>query len=137
MATTLTSSNQDVNSAGKVNNAFKLQDITDLCIEHCRIKDVQRVEDIISEMITGGCDRLQVVSDFDFTITKQRKADGSPVLSSFGMFNACRSLPKEFIEKSKRLYHKYHPIEIDPYISYEDKVKYMIEWWNKSDQLLM
>lgn len=116
---------------------FKLQDIDILCDKHCRIKDVPKVEAIINELIRGGTDRLQVVSDFDFTITKQRKTDGTPVLSSFGMFNSCRSLPKEFIEESKRLYHKYHPIEIDPYISSQEKVKYMIEWWNKSDQLLM
>lgn len=121
----------------KSSDYFKLQDIEALCDKHCRIKDVPKVEAIINELIKGGTNRLQVVSDFDFTITKQRKIDGSPVLSSFGMFNSCRSLPKDFIEESKRLYHKYHPIEIDPYISNQDKVKYMIEWWNKSDQLLM
>lgn len=101
------------------------------------MKDPDRVERIINEFSLGGVDRLQVVSDFDYTITRQRTEDGSQVLSSFGILNACKSLPKSFIEESDKLFHKYRPIEIDPHIPVQEKVKYMVEWWRKTGDLLV
>ncbi|XP_055838229.1 7-methylguanosine phosphate-specific 5'-nucleotidase [Episyrphus balteatus] len=114
-----------------------LKDIPNLCQNHCKMKDPLRVEKIINEFIVGGVNRLQVVSDFDYTITKQRTEDGSQVLSSFGILNACKSLPTSFVEESGKLYHKYRPIEIDPHIPVEEKVKYMVEWWRKTGDLLV
>lgn len=122
---------------GATLNVIRLSDIKSLCDDHCKIKDPARVERIINEFVNGGPERLQLVSDFDFTITKQRMSDGFPVLSSFGIFNACQSLPKSFIEESQKLHHKYRPIEIDPHIPTKDKIKYMIDWWTKSGELLV
>lgn len=116
---------------------IRLTDIKPLCGRHCKIKDVERVERILNEFIKGGPQRVQLVSDFDYTITKQRAPDGKPVLSSFGMLNACESLPSYFVEESNKLYKKYRPIEMDPKMPAEEKVKYMIEWWTKSSDLLM
>ena len=115
----------------------RLQDIKPLCDGHCRMKDPARVERILNEFIRGGAERMQLVSDFDFTITKQRTADGKPVLSSFGILNACKSLPPKFIEESNKLYHKYRPIEIDPHIPTPEKIKHMIDWWTKTGELLV
>ncbi|XP_065369287.1 7-methylguanosine phosphate-specific 5'-nucleotidase [Calliphora vicina] len=116
---------------------IRLQDIKQLCDDHCKIKDPARVERILNEFVNGGTERLQLVSDFDYTITKQRTSDGKPVLSSFGILNACKSLPPRFIEESDKLYHKYRPIEIDPHIPTKDKIKHMIDWWTKTGELLV
>lgn len=131
--------NSQIDIAADANAAtiIRLEDIKPLCNEHCKIKDPARVERIINEFVKGGPERLQLVSDFDYTITKQRTADGSPVLSSFGIFNACQSLPQSFIDESIRLHNKYRPIEIDPHISINEKVKCMIDWWTKSGELLV
>lgn len=118
-------------------NILRLSDIKPLNDANCKIKDPARVERIINEFVNGGPERLQLVSDFDFTITKQRMSDGSPVLSSFGIFNACQSLPKSFLEESQKLHQKYRPIEIDPHIPTKDKIQHMIEWWTKSGALLV
>lgn len=115
---------------------IRLANIPSLNQPHCKIKDPQRVERIINEFMHGGFQRLQLVSDFDYTITKQRMDDGTPVLSSFGIFNACKSLPRDFIEESKKLYHTYRPIEINPRIPLEEKVQHMIDWWTRSGSLL-
>lgn len=115
----------------------RLQDIKLLSDDHCKIKDPTHVERIINELVKGGTDRLQMVSDFDYTITKQRTPDGKQVLSSFGIFNACKSLPPRFIEESNKLYHKYRPIEIDPHIPTKDKIRHMIDWWTKTGELLV
>ncbi|XP_052838361.1 7-methylguanosine phosphate-specific 5'-nucleotidase [Drosophila gunungcola] len=116
-------------------NRWLIQDIPALKQDHCRMRDPAKVERIINEFIMGGPERMQVVSDFDYTITKQRTEDGGAVPSSFGIFNACQSLPKNFKEETDKLYHKYRPIEIDPHMPIAEKVQYMIEWWTKSGEL--
>lgn len=115
----------------------RLDNIDLLCGDNCKIKDRARLESVINEFVKGGLNRLQLVSDFDYTITKQIHSDGSPVLSSFGILNACHSLPQEFKEESKKLHHKYRPIEIDPHIPINEKIQCMIDWWTKTGELLV
>lgn len=112
-----------------------IKDIPALNQSHCKMLDPMKVERIINEFICGGSERMQFVSDFDFTITKQRTEDNIAVLSSFGIFNECKSLPPYFKTESDKLFHKYRPIEIDPHMAIEEKVQYMIEWWTKSAEL--
>lgn len=112
-----------------------IKDIPALNQSHCKMLDPMKVERIINEFICGGSERMQFVSDFDFTITKQRTDDNIAVLSSFGIFNECKSLPPYFKTESDKLFHKYRPIEIDPHMAIEEKVQYMIEWWTKSAEL--
>uniref|UniRef100_U5EYF0 5'-nucleotidase n=1 Tax=Corethrella appendiculata TaxID=1370023 RepID=U5EYF0_9DIPT len=113
-----------------------LDEIKILNSEHVKIKDRIKVEHMINEMIYGGRNKLQVVSDFDYTITKQRLNNGEKVLSSFGMFNCCKSLPSDVIKESQNLFNKYRPIEIDPHMPTAEKVIFMIEWWTKTGDLL-
>lgn len=90
----------------------------------------------LQDLIDGGVSKLQVVTDFDYTITKQKMENGEKVLSSFGMFNKCKSLPKDYIDESRRLFHKYRPIEVDPSVPLDEKVPAMIEWWRLGGELL-
>ncbi|XP_034475881.1 7-methylguanosine phosphate-specific 5'-nucleotidase-like [Drosophila innubila] len=113
---------------------IRIQDIPSFNQRHCRMRDPKLVEKIINEFVCGGPERMQFVSDFDFTITKQRTEDNEPVLSSFGIFNTCKSLPSHYRDETDKLFRKYRPIEIDPNMSTEEKVKYMIEWWTKVSQ---
>ncbi|XP_068148158.1 7-methylguanosine phosphate-specific 5'-nucleotidase [Drosophila tropicalis] len=114
-------------------NWIRIEDLK--ALQGSRILHPTRVERIINEFIQGGPERMQMVSDFDYTITKQRTDDGGKVLSSFGIFNACKSLPDTFKAETDKLYHIYRPIEIDPHMAKDDKVKYMIEWWTKSSEV--
>ncbi|XP_033253261.1 7-methylguanosine phosphate-specific 5'-nucleotidase-like [Drosophila miranda] len=113
--------------------SLRIQDIPVLMQDHCRMLDPSKVECIINEFVQGAPERI--VSDFDYTITKQRTEDGSVVPSSFGIFNACQSLPDSFKTESDKLSHKYRPIEIDPHMPIPEKVQYMVEWWTKSGAL--
>lgn len=115
---------------------IKISEIPVLCSVHCKIKNPENVERIINELIDGGARKLQVVSDFDFTITKQKLENGDPVLTSFGILNACKSLPPNYLKESNRLYHIYRPLEIDPSIPVAEKVQHMIDWWKQSGELL-
>lgn len=115
---------------------IRLIDIDVLSRPNCKIKEPERVEQLLNEIINGGPSQLQVVTDFDYTLTKQKTDEGKPILSSFGMFNKVKTLPSTYIDESKKLYHKYRPIEICPNISHEEKVQHMIDWWALSADLL-
>ncbi|XP_062716195.1 7-methylguanosine phosphate-specific 5'-nucleotidase [Aedes albopictus] len=115
---------------------FQLGDVAILNRDHVKIRDPGKVEHMLNELVAGGIGKLQVVTDFDYTITKQRLENGEKILTSFGMFNECRSLPEYVLEETKRLFHKYRPIEIDPHMPLDEKVVYMIEWWSKTGDLL-
>lgn len=115
-------------------NQIKIADIPVLCTANCKIKDPSRVERLLSEMVAGGHTKLQVVSDFDFTITKQHFGDGTKMVSSFCILERCPSVPAEVIERSRALIQKYRPIEIDATIPIADKLHAMIDWWTKSSE---
>lgn len=115
---------------------IQLSEVDVLNQPHCKIRDRQRVEQIINEIVQGGSNELQVVTDFDFTLTKQITASGKPTLSSFGMFNRCKSVPTSLRDESKKLYDKYRPIEIDPKLSQTEKKAKMIDWWTESRELI-
>lgn len=115
---------------------IRLSDIDVFTRPNCKIKNPERVEQIINEIVNGGNQELQVVTDFDFTLTKQKTDDGKLVLSSFGIFDKCKSLPNSFRMESKKLYEKYRPIEICPKITQDEKREHMIDWWVKSGEIL-
>lgn len=119
-----------------IKKLIKIADVDVLCRSNCKIKDPARVERILTELVIGGPPRLQIVSDFDFTITKQRTDTGEPVESSFNMFYQCRSLPASCRVDSAALMDKYRPIEIDPSVPTTVKLLAMIEWWKASSALL-
>ncbi|XP_058796620.1 7-methylguanosine phosphate-specific 5'-nucleotidase-like [Phymastichus coffea] len=95
---------------------------------HVHIKDEAGVLQKINKIALDGASKLQVVTDFDLTLTKQHE-DGAPILSSFGIFTKCKKLPKQYKKDSKVLYLKYRAVELDPKICLEDKVKAMYEWY--------
>lgn len=117
-------------------NVIKLSDIIVLNNPNCKIKNPSHVEHVINQLAAGGIDRLQLVSDFDFTITKQRMENDEKVLTSFGILEECESLPESYRKASLALLKKYRPIEIDPHIEKMEKTKAMIEWWELSSELL-
>lgn len=121
---------------GKAPGNILLQDLEFLNKDKVKIKNPERVQFMLNDLVSGGMKKLQVVTDFDYTITKQKMSNGESVLTSFGMFNKCQSLPQDYINESRRLFHKYRPIEIDPNIPLEQKIPAMIEWWALSGEIL-
>lgn len=81
-----TNSRSICNSCEKMKNY--ITQIAELNQDHVRIKHPEKVNTIIENIIMGGYDKLQVVSDFDKTITKQHE-NGKTYLSSFGKLLQC------------------------------------------------
>ncbi|XP_044749086.1 7-methylguanosine phosphate-specific 5'-nucleotidase [Coccinella septempunctata] len=99
------------------------------------IKDKTRVNEILGKIVEGGFKQLQIVSDFDQTITKQHE-NGKKHLSSFGIFRCCPSLPKEHVELTDSFARKYKPIECDLTIPIEERKKHMEEWYSDTEKSL-
>ena len=84
----------------------------------------------------GGAKNLQVICDFDRTITKCFN-DGKRTPSLIGILREKNYLGDSYVKKSKELFNYYHPIEIDSKISLTEKKKKMTEWWKKHFSLLI
>ncbi|XP_059628524.1 uncharacterized protein LOC132271222 isoform X2 [Cornus florida] len=81
----------------------------------------------------GGPTKLQVIADFDATLTKYR-IDGCRGQSSHGLLQQGNP---EYDAKREELYVYYHPLEINPTIPLDEKAKLMEEWWEKTHSLLI
>eukprot|EP01126_Amoeba_proteus_P056642 TRINITY_DN7138_c0_g1_i1.p1 TRINITY_DN7138_c0_g1~~TRINITY_DN7138_c0_g1_i1.p1 ORF type:complete len:190 (+),score=26.74 TRINITY_DN7138_c0_g1_i1:99-668(+) len=95
------------------------------------IPDANHYRSLIKVLVKGGTNKLQVVADFDSTIT----AYGYP--HSWSGVEKFREFRPEYIEKARRDYLYYHEKEISTTLPREQKVKYMEEWWKKAHQLLL
>lgn len=118
------------------NTWTKLDDIKVLQQSNVRIKNRENVEKIINEFRSGGFEKLQIVTDFDYTLTKKNLPNGETGPSSFCILEHCKSLPDGYKEKSDAIMHKYKPIELDPSIPIANKIDKMVEWWTMSSELL-
>ncbi|KAG8237157.1 hypothetical protein J437_LFUL011206 [Ladona fulva] len=114
---------------------IKLHDVDYLQNEKVRMKDRDKVEELINILVSGGKERLQVISDFDMTLTKQHE-NGNRCITSFGIFEFSHHLPPNYREKSRALFNKYYPIEVCHQMSVEDKIPHMIEWYKEAEKLL-
>ncbi|KAK9297978.1 hypothetical protein QLX08_008502 [Tetragonisca angustula] len=112
-----------------------LDDFPTLKLKHVHIKDRKHLLRTINTMLKDGSTSLQMVTDFDLTLTKQH-VNGKKVLSSFGIFSKCKQLPETYAKESSRLYQKYRPIEIDPNLSVEIKTEAMTEWMIAAEEIL-
>lgn len=63
--------------------SITLNDIKELNGKHVHIKNKDQLITKINVLISDGANNLQIVSDFDMTLTKQHK-NGKKHVSSFG-----------------------------------------------------
>ncbi|XP_042874149.1 cytosolic 5'-nucleotidase 3-like isoform X3 [Penaeus japonicus] len=103
---------------------------------HVHIKDKARVEELVSSLASSGFSKLQIIADYDMTITKFH-VNGQKAESSFGIMDNSSLMPAFYREEANKLLAKYYPIEIDPKMSEEEKIPYMIEWYNQIHELII
>ncbi|XP_050929650.1 cytosolic 5'-nucleotidase 3 isoform X2 [Lates calcarifer] len=92
------------------------------------MKDPQRVQEILQSMVKAGSNTVQVISDFDMTLTRFAYND---------ILDNSKLISEECKEKLKELLNTYYPIEIDSSRSIEEKLPLMVEWWTKAHELLV
>ncbi|XP_044532852.1 7-methylguanosine phosphate-specific 5'-nucleotidase [Gracilinanus agilis] len=95
----------------------------------------QQVQEIIKSLKKGGGNRLQVISDFDMTLTRFG-FNGKRCPTSYNILDNSKIVSEDCQKKLKDLLHYYYPIEIDPNRTIKEKYPLMVEWWTKAHDLL-
>lgn len=100
------------------------------------MKDPDRVKDILVSMQKSGSNTLQVISDFDMTLTRFA-FNGERCPTCHNILDNSNLISEECKEKLQDLLNTYYPIEIDSSRSIEEKLPLMVEWWTKAHELLV
>lgn len=122
-------------------NARKIKEAIDKMMESINkpnvyIRDSVRVRDKLKVLYEGGPEKLQVISDFDKTLTKF-VINGEKGCTAYGVFENSKVFPESYREKAKALKEKYMPIEYSGSISQAEKESHMVEWWTKGNELII
>ncbi|ORX82383.1 HAD-superfamily hydrolase [Anaeromyces robustus] len=100
------------------------------------IKNEDNFKTKLKKLIKDGRKSIQIVTDFDMTITKYWK-DGKRTPTSHCIISENPLLPEDVVKRSEELINKYYPYEISNEISYEEKYQYMVEWWTKQHDIII
>ncbi|KAI1896456.1 hypothetical protein AGOR_G00094980 [Albula goreensis] len=100
------------------------------------MRDPKKVEEIIQSMHKAGPSTLQVISDFDMTLTRFAN-NGKRCPTSHNIFDNSKLISEECKKNLKDLLNTYYPIEIDSSRTVEEKLPHMVEWWTKAHDLLI
>ncbi|XP_060678920.1 cytosolic 5'-nucleotidase 3A-like isoform X1 [Hemiscyllium ocellatum] len=100
------------------------------------IKDPERVEQIICGLIKGGASKLQIITDFDMTLSKFFH-NGKRCPTCHNIIDNCKLISEDCRKKLLQIRNKYYPIEVDPTLNADDKYPFMVEWWTKAHNLLI
>ncbi|ETN68497.1 Pyrimidine 5'-nucleotidase [Necator americanus] len=97
---------------------------------HIMMRDRESVERKLRTMIGDGKQKLMIISDFDYTLSRFEDPGGGRCWTTHGVFDNCtKQYDPELANKFEHLKEKYFPIEFDPKLSLEQKIPYMEEWW--------
>ncbi|MCL4129634.1 UNVERIFIED_CONTAM: hypothetical protein GTU68_062500 [Idotea baltica] len=129
-------SSHSLNQMTELDNRYpNLKKIGVLNNENILIKDKDHVENVVSLLLQDGFNNLQLVVDFDYTLTRGHFKN-EKALCSWGILDNSLQMPPFYREKSQELLNKYYPIEIDPDKSEAEKIPSMVEWYSKISELL-
>lgn len=85
----------------------------------------------IDQLIKGGPDKLQIIADYDKTLTTENSHTSWDMLERGGL------LSPSYENATRELAKKYHPMEIDPFLSPDEKKTAMVAWWGAAHELLV
>ncbi|KAL6103203.1 nt5c3b [Pungitius sinensis] len=100
------------------------------------MKNPQRVQEILESMVKAGSNTVQVISDFDMTLTRFAY-NGKRCPTCHNILDNSRLISNDCKEELKELLDTYYPIEIDCSRPVEEKLPLMVEWWTKAHEILV
>ena len=100
------------------------------------IPNKKTFDEKLQHLIAWWPEYFYVIADFDRTLTKAF-VDGKQNTSLVSVIQEQWYLWQNFTEQSRKNFDKYHPIEIDPNVSLEEKKKAMTERWKVQFELII
>lgn len=91
----------------------------------------------VALLTAGGAEKLLVISDFDFTISKFHLPNGQRGASCHKLLEDCGLLGHEYEEQAQAIQKKYYAHEVDHTLDEPTRRMYMEEWAVKSNNLLI
>lgn len=105
-------------------------------MENIIITNQERFEKIKANIKKGGVENLQILADFDKTLTKAF-FQGKPVNSLLAVLRDNNYFSLEYVQKAKAMSERYYPIEYDQNIPKEERIKLIEQWWHEHNKLLI
>lgn len=102
--------------------------------DHCQFKDIIALKDKIRKFVEGGSSSIQIITDFDRTLTKAF-VDGQPAHASYGVIDDSSYVPEAVVQELNSLKSKYFPIEMSSSLTEAEKLPHMIEWFTSAFQV--
>ena len=93
-------------------------------LENITFSNLKEIEKVKTKISKDGLKKFHVISDFDRTLTREF-VNNKRIPSIISILREERHLTRDYPEKAKALFDKYHPIERDPKKSVEEKKKVM------------
>nr|XP_002131716.1 cytosolic 5'-nucleotidase 3-like [Ciona intestinalis] len=100
------------------------------------IKDEDVVSKKIQNLIDGGVDSFQVISDFDRTLSRA-SYNGEKCTTCHGILESSIVFNEETQKDLAALKKRFYAIEIDPTMTIEEKCPYMVEWWETAHKIMI
>jgi len=90
----------------------------------------------ISAIRAMGSENFQIMTDFDQTLTKLFYLDNRTADSSFRAILDSSFMPEEVKTLTRELFAKYHPMEHDVNMPFDEKEGHMLDWWHGNMKLI-
>ncbi|XP_054267836.1 cytosolic 5'-nucleotidase 3-like [Macrosteles quadrilineatus] len=110
-----------------------LSKVDQLHQDHVVIRDVDQLNDKLNILVAGKADKLQIIADFDSTLTKSI-VDGKPTPHSLEIFASAKSLSKKYRDGCKALEAKYGP-KVSREKTEEELQRVYDQWWDDHEIL--
>ncbi len=110
--------------------------------QNVHILNLEKFNAKLQGIKNDGIKELHFISDFDMTLTKAylNTPDEGPAVrapTSHAIFNSSSITPSNVKAETQKLFEQFYPIEISSSISRSEKIPHMIEWWQKSHDLIL
>ncbi|XP_062331009.1 7-methylguanosine phosphate-specific 5'-nucleotidase-like [Osmerus eperlanus] len=128
--------NMPVRTAIAIWHQLTKYEIPDLAKSSVLMRDRSRVEETIQAMHRAGPSTLQVISDFDMTLTRFAH-NGRRCPTTHNILDNSFILSEDCRNQMRELLNTYYPIEIDAARTVKEKLPLMVEWWTKVHELLI
>ncbi|XP_019618250.1 PREDICTED: cytosolic 5'-nucleotidase 3-like isoform X1 [Branchiostoma belcheri] len=104
--------------------------------ENVYIKDAERVEKLLCQLIQDGKSKLQIITDFDMTLSRF-SINGKRCATCHNVLENSSLVPESKKQVLDELRDTYYPIEINAKMTIEEKIPFMMEWWTKAQSTIV
>jgi len=103
-----------------------------------RTSNLKAVLQKLENSSQDGAEKLCIMADFDFTITKRWSDEGKKLVcpSTYDVVKDSDLIDRRCAEMMKALFVKFWPIETDPHMSVEEKTPHISEWMSSEMRVM-